>query len=267
MQNPTLEYAESIEIPKGTEEIISQGGGSTIDVGKWLANKYKLKHTAIPTTAGTGSEITRYCVLTVKGKKKTYELKKPDKFILDPSLVVSLPRLYTISSGLDALAQSFESLWSKNATEESKKFSQVAINLIMEGLPLSLEDPEDETAREAMLMAAHLSGKAIEITKTNVCHAISYPLTDIFNIPHGIACALSLKYFCKKFLDIDLTDFLDFFKDYKYNINRQTVAEIASKSKKLKDCPLEVSKDDILESIKDACIYTNDSKYPNGRTH
>jgi alcohol dehydrogenase class IV len=103
-----LEYADSFDIPKGTTEILSVGGGSTLDVGKWLAFKYKLRHTAIPTTAGTGSEVTRYCVLTVQGKKTTYELRKPDSYILDPRLVTTLPELHTLSSGLDALCQALE---------------------------------------------------------------------------------------------------------------------------------------------------------------
>src|SRR3990167_7947620 len=112
--NPTKEYADSIKITEDTTEIISQGGGSTIDVGKWLAKKYNLKHTVIPTTAGTGSEVTKYCVLTVDGKKVTFEDEKfiPTGYLLDPKLVTTCPKEVTISAGLDALSQALESLWS-----------------------------------------------------------------------------------------------------------------------------------------------------------
>lgn len=245
--NPTLEYADSIELPKGTTEIISQGGGSTIDVGKWLARKFHVKHTAIPTTAGTGSEVTRFCVLTVKGKKKTFKDKKfiPDSYVLDPRLVVSLPELHTLSSGLDAYSQALESLWSKNATPESRTYSQMAINIICTNLEKSLMFPENENYRMNMLLGANFSGRAINLTKTNVCHAISYPLTELYNIPHGIACAMSLKFFTKKFLGIDL----DLPELPTYTIDKQKVARIAIKSKKLKDCPVKVSLEDIIKSL------------------
>lgn len=247
-QNPTLEFAESIIVPKGVNHIVSVGGGSTIDVGKWLAFKYKLKHTAIPTTAGTGSEVTKYCVLTTDGKKKTYDLKEPDSYVLNPSLVVSLPPLYTLSSGLDALSQAMEAHWSTNATEESRNYSAIAIELAVNNLKASLREPKDEKLRMNMLLAANFSGKAINITRTNVCHAISYPLTELYNIPHGIACAMSLPYFADKAgLNVDA-----FFMSLvlpKYEIDREKVAGIVMSSEKLMSYPHPISKKDIIDSL------------------
>jgi len=246
--NPTLEYAESYNIPKGTTEILSVGGGSTIDVGKWLANKYGIKHTAIPTTAGTGSEVTRYCVLTVGGKKVTFELKKPDSYILDPRLVTTLPELHTLSSGLDALAQSLEALWSTNQTPESHNYATVAYELVIANLKRSMEEPKNEIYRMNMLIAANFSGRAIEITKTNVCHAISYPLTELYGIPHGIACAMSLEYFAQK-NGIDLSFWFLQFAFPKYSIDKKKIANIAIKSKKLESYPQKINKLDIIQSL------------------
>lgn len=249
--NPTIEYAESIIIPKGTTEIVSEGGGSTIDVGKWVARKYHLKHTAIPTTAGTGAEVTRFCVLTVDGKKTTYEDVRflPDSYVLDPRLVVSLPHLHTLSSGLDALSQALESFWSKRATDESKNYSNTAVALVFENLKASLAEPRDELRRMNMLMAANLSGRAIDITRTNVCHAISYPLTQWYGIPHGIACGMSLKYFARKAVNLDLEDFIHDLDLPQYDIDPVSIASNVITSKKLKDCPFEVTEEDICRSL------------------
>lgn len=247
--NPTFEYADSIELPKNCRQIIAQGGGSTIDVGKWLSHKYKIPLCVIPTTAGTGSEVTRYCVLTTNGKKKTYDLKLPESYILNPQLVTTLPELHTVASGLDALSQAMEALWSKNATKESRIYSNVAIQLVENNLSKSLSNPENEQYRMNMLLAANFSGRAIEITKTNVCHAISYPLTDIYNIPHGIACAMSLRYFANKFLGIDLTGFFDEIGIPMYGFDIETIVQEVKDSPKLKDCPMEVTEDDIRFSL------------------
>jgi alcohol dehydrogenase len=249
--NPTLEYAQELvkKIPKGCTEIVSRGGGSTIDVGKWVTRSLNLVHTAIPTTAGTGSEVTRYCVLTVDGKKTTYTADEfiPDYYVLDPKLLTTLPELHTISSGLDALSQSLESLWSKNSTPESRDYSLRAIDLILKYLPISVKNPLDENARLQMLISGNFSGMAINITKTNVCHAISYPLTDKYNIPHGIACSLSLAYFTQKSgLEFDIKGFLEKFSLPKYEFDKKEVADIAIQSEKLKDFPGNITYEDLF---------------------
>lgn len=249
--NPSLEYADSIKVPKGTLEITSQGGGSTIDVGKWLSRKYNLKHTAIPTTAGTGSEVTKYCVLMVDGKKTTFTDDKfiPDNYILNPELVTTCPREVTLSAGLDALSQAVESLWSKNKTPESMFYSEMALNLIPKNLILSLKEPLNKTARMNMLIAANFAGRAINITQTNVCHAISYPLTELYGIPHGIACGMSLGYFTKRFLDVEFIEYIGGLELPHYDIDIDKVASIVIESEKLKDCPIEITKQEIIDSL------------------
>lgn len=246
--NPTLEYVESIILPKNVTEIVSIGGGSVLDTGKWLSHKYKVYHTAIPTTAGTGSEVTRYCVLMVDGKKKTFNLRKPDSYILDPSLVTTLPEIHTLSSGLDALCQALESFWSINATNESKNYAVVAYEMVIANLKKSMEDPHNQQYRMNMLIASNMAGRAIEITQTNVCHAISYPLTELYGIPHGIACAMSIRYFAKKNnIDLDLW-FLQF-KLPKYEIDVERVADIVIQNDKLKSYPHKLERIDIVQSL------------------
>lgn len=247
-QNPTLQWCESLEIPQGVKQIISKGGGSTIDVGKYLAFKYKLVHVAIPTTAGTGSEVTKYCVLMVDGKKVTYNLKEPDSYILDPRQVISLPELYTLSSGLDAMCQALESLWSTNATPESQSYSEMAFDLISANLKRSMEQPLNEIYRMNMLIGANMSGRAINITQTNICHAISYPLTELYGIPHGIACAMSLKYFAKK-MGIELDMWLLQFNLPKYEIDREKIADIVMANPKLLTYPQPLKRHQILDSL------------------
>lgn len=249
--NPTIEYANEIlaTVPRDCEEIVSQGGGSTIDVGKWISKELGLKHTAIPTTGGTGSEVTKYCVLMVGGKKKTFTDEKfiPTSYILNPQLLVTLPFEQTLSSGLDALAQSLESYWSINKTPESKLYSLVAYNLVLDNLGISLREPDNLQARMNMLLAANFSGKAINITKTNICHAISYPLTELYGIPHGIACGLTLAYFAKKIgVAPEVHDFLLELNLPVYKIDKEKVAKIVIEDPKLKDYPLIISYGDLF---------------------
>jgi alcohol dehydrogenase class IV len=247
--NPTIEYANSVVVPVGTTEIISRGGGSTIDVGKWVAKRYDLKHTAIPTTGGTGSEATKYVVLTVDGKKKTFidERYIPDSSILDPNLLVTLPREHTIGSGLDALSQSLEVIWSTKANLESISYATAAMELVIKSLYKCVKDPEDTKARMDMLIAANLSGRAINITPTNVCHAVSYPLTDIYGIPHGIACGMSLSYFAEK-AGFEIKSFVKpLLPQYKFS--RKKIAKEAINNPKLLDYPYEVTEMDIMRAL------------------
>lgn len=247
--NPTIEEANNITVPFGTTEIVSRGGGSTIDVAKWVAKKYNLRHVAIPTSGGTGSETTKFVVLTVDGQKKTFTDEKfvPSGYILDPYLSVSLPRIHTLSSGLDALSQSLESLWSKNATAESVAYATVGMELSLKNLQDALKDPQNVQARMNMLIAANMSGRAINITRTNVCHAISYPLTDWYGIPHGIACAMSLGFFAEK-MGFNLKEFLKPLIP-KYKIDKKKVARHAFKSEKLQEFPLPITEMDIYKSL------------------
>ena len=115
----------------------------------------------------------------------------PDVAIVDASLTTSLGPRATAITGLDALAQGIESIWSVNSTPESRRDAERAVALATARLEDAVLRPSRE-AREAMALAAHLSGRAINLTRTTACHAASYPMTVHHGIPHGHAVALTL---------------------------------------------------------------------------
>ena len=209
------------EVVKGIEQykksdpdmVIAVGGGSVLDIGKiinLLANNSdnsfdyikRLKNlttqgkpfVAIPTTSGTGSESTHFATVYVDKKKYSLADEKlllPTVSIVDPSLTESMPRYLTASTGLDALCQGIESLWAVNPTEESRKYAQEAVQIAVHNIENAVNDP-NKTSRLNMSKAAHLSGKAINISKTTACHSISYPITSYFGVAHGHAVALTM---------------------------------------------------------------------------
>jgi alcohol dehydrogenase class IV len=192
--------------------VIGVGGGSVMDVAKairaFVANDGKPEDyvkanetlekkgnplVAIPTTSGSGAEATHFAVVFI-GKTKyspAHEFIQPDYAIVDYQFTITLPRYQTACTGMDALSQGIESYWCINSTDESKGYAKEAISIVMENLAKAVNNP-DEKSREAMAMAAHLGGKAINISKTTASHAISYPITSYFNIPHGHAVALTI---------------------------------------------------------------------------
>jgi len=258
--NPPLEFAKKmLEKVRGYDKIISIGGGSTIDVAKYISFSLDIPHKAIPTTAGTGSEVTKYAVFIENGKKFSMEDDAliPDEYELKPELLISLPSLHTVASGLDALSQAIESYWSPLSTYESKKYSRKVIQIIMNGLLASYRDPENKELRRAMLVAANYSGRAINITRTSICHAISYPLTVHYNIPHGIACASTLPIFIKLFkfkivsakkvkklitdLGIDRIDILK-------KINKDIINE-SFESSRVNNTPIKLTKEEVYKIL------------------
>ena len=116
----------------------------------------------------------------------------PKNVVLDGNLCLSMPRALTISSGLDALSHAFEAVWNKNNNPITDEIAKIAINKIIKFLPLVLEDEMNLTYRKEMQMASLFAGIAMSQTKTAICHSISYPLTSLFGLSHGIACSLTL---------------------------------------------------------------------------
>ena len=192
--------------------ILAVGGGSAIDIGKmisYLALQPGSPETylqagvkpaepviplvAIPTTAGSGSEATHFAVVYYEGKKYSvaHEDILPRYCLVDSSLTDSLPPLWTAASGLDAFCQAVESLWAVQADDESTAWSRKAIALSLEHLAATSTSPGQEN-RDAMCEASHLAGKAINITKTTACHALSYTMTSMLGVPHGHAVAMTL---------------------------------------------------------------------------
>ncbi len=200
------EFQRGLEIfnTKGCDSIIAIGGGSAIDVAKAIklgtknddvtinnALKYvNIPLLAIPTTAGTGTESTRYAVLYKNGVKLslTHHCIIPDKALLIPSLLKNLPKYHKHSSLLDALFQSIESIWAKAATKESQNHATKALVLLKKNLDSYLAG--DESTFDELMLASNLAGRAINISATTAPHALSYGLTSKFGIAHGHAVAL-----------------------------------------------------------------------------
>ena len=103
-----------------------------------------------------------------------------------------MPANETLHTGLDALSHALESLWNKHRTPVSEALALRALGLIVEGLPRALADGADAEARAHMQEASLLSGMAISTTRTAICHALSYPFTSHFDVPHGLACSFTL---------------------------------------------------------------------------
>lgn len=191
------------------DTILAVGGGSSLDVAKciklycqmekgrlYLEQEYNdtgVKLIAIPTTAGTGSESTRYAVIYYNGKKQsvTHDSIIPDVAILEPMVLKTLPLYQKKCTMMDALCQGIESWWSVNSTEESKKLSKEAVETIMQWWHEYIFENTDASA-QAIMHAANLAGQAICITQTTAPHAFSYKITSLYKLPHGHAVAICL---------------------------------------------------------------------------
>lgn len=208
-------YAEMQKM--GAEVILAMGGGSVIDTAKILsvrtasrsfdAIKKMIQQAAepleatipviaIPTTSGTGSEVTPWATVWDSQGKNKYSLQSrrlfPESCLCDPQLTLSLPEDMTIWTGLDALSHSFEAIWNKNANPVSTVFARKAAGIILKTLPLLKNCLEDLALREAMMLASLYAGLASSNTETAIAHAISYYLTLHYGVHHGLACGFSL---------------------------------------------------------------------------
>lgn len=194
---------------EGCDAVLAVGGGSAIDVGKCIKLYCRMDHTknyleqdcfdsgipliALPTTAGTGSESTRFAVIYYKEEKQSikHESILPDYVVLEPSVLKNLPVYQKKCTMLDALCQGIESWWSVNSTGESRRFSQTAVQMIAGSYKAYLNDNSDSAA-ETIMLAANYAGRAINITQTTAAHAMSYKLTSLYGLPHGHAVAVCL---------------------------------------------------------------------------
>lgn len=201
--------------------IISIGGGSVMDMAK-LINFYSKKivsitnlndditkkdlypNLAIPTTAGSGSESTHFAVVYSNDKKYSCANLNliPKETILEPNFLKSLSPYHLACSGMDALSQAIEAYWNVNSNTDSDKFALKAVELLWNNLPRTYKNKDNF---KDIMQGSNLAGKAINITKTTAPHAVSYPFTTFFNIPHGHSVSLTLNYFL----------------NYNYNLNEK----------------------------------------------
>lgn len=222
--------AEAID--KGAKEaaemdadvLISLGGGSAIDTAKAMAvvlteggkvldhegyhalSTRQTPHIAIPTTAGTGSEMTMITVITdtQRGQKTfigSYYLH-PDVAVLDPTLVTGLPARLTAATGMDAMSHAVEGLFSSLRNPLSDAYAIEAIKLVTAYLPRCLQEPDDLTARGQMLLAANMAGTCFSNAMVSLNHAMAHSLGALYHIHHGNLNALLLPHSMRFFTDV-----------------------------------------------------------------
>lgn len=194
--------------------VVGIGGGSAMDVAKAVAavagNKGKavdylglnrvpgpgLRTIMVPTTAGTGSEVTFTAVFIRKNLKKKEGMNSPhlypDVALLDPQLTLTLPPKATASTGIDALCHAIESYTSVNASPMSELISLEAVGLIAENLRTCVHNGSDIEARERMLLGSLYAGLGLANAGVTAVHSLSYPLGGAWGIPHGMANTLML---------------------------------------------------------------------------
>ncbi len=224
MPNPEtamIDEAVSLARAAGIDCVLGVGGGSALDTAKVVAMlsrtregelkdflyqrcAYPTERTGLllmPTTAGTGSEVTNVAVIndTEAGMKKP--LVSPymyaDIALVDPALTDTMPKKVTASTGIDAFCHAIESYWATNTNPVTKAVALEAMDLILKNLRRAYEDGADKPARDNMAKASMLAGVAFSQTRTTVLHAISYYLTARYRIEHGAACAFTLVPFLK----------------------------------------------------------------------
>lgn len=198
----------------GCDFIIGIGGGSPLDSAKAIAamsvnsgkisdfNGVEIKGAipplaAIPTTAGTGSEATKFTVITDSEKGIKMLLKGdvliPQLAIVDSGFTVSSPKSVTAATGLDALTHAVEAYTSKKAIPLTDTLAVSAVKRIMKYLPIAYSEPENSEARQQMSLAALEAGICINNSSVTIVHGMSRPIGALFHVPHGMSNAMLLK--------------------------------------------------------------------------
>lgn len=193
--------------------VIGIGGGSALDTAKQAAvvaagdsgiepyllcaNPFTGRRgiIAIPTTSGTGAEVTRTCILSDADGRKLWtwgDEMLPDVVLLDPSAAVTMPLHVTAATGLDAFVHALEASSGQRRNELSNAPAMHAMRLVREHLPLAVANPGDVAARQGMQEAALLAGTAIDNCGTGIAHSIGHTLGSLYHLPHGVAVAVGL---------------------------------------------------------------------------
>lgn len=207
--------AQLTALPRLPEVLVALGGGSVMDSAKVLAAEHgefepmlayltqgresgrrALPIIAIPTTSGTGSEVTSWATVWDPENDRKLSLSRddlyPEAVLVDPRLVVGLPRVQTVASGLDALSHALESLWNVHANPVTRGLAVEAAREIIDALPQVAADPANLDARSQMALGALRAGLAFSNTRTALAHNISYAITLGHGVPHGLACSFCL---------------------------------------------------------------------------
>ncbi len=220
---------------KSITTVIAIGGGSVIDSAKVAAaliptndnvfeyfygekniQKKGLFFIAIPTTAGTGAELTKNSVLVDKKTKIKKSIRHitmiADIAIIDAELTMSCPPNLTAASGLDALTQAIESFVTKNRNKQTQNFAKSAILKIYNNLLLAYNEPDNMGARKELVEGSLLSGMSFSQSGLGAVHGLAHPLGSLLNIPHGVICAILLVPVLNLNLDVCREDFAELAK-------------------------------------------------------
>lgn len=261
--------------------IIAIGGGSAMDAAKgmWLFYEHpdadveglklkfmdirkrtykfpklgeRAKMVAIPTTSGTGSEVTSFAVITDKDKNKKYPLADyeltPDVAIIDPDLVMSLPKSITADTGMDVLTHAIEAYVSNMASDYTDGLAEKAVEIVMQYLEIAYNDGTNRIAREKMHNASTIAGMAFTNAFLGINHSIAHKIGAEFHIPHGKINAILLPYVVK-YNSSKPTKFVSFPK-YEYFIADQKYYQLAKKIG-LKADTLEEGINSLIDKIKE----------------
>ncbi len=286
--------------------VIGIGGGSTLDTAKAVAGLLKnpgkiedyqgidkLKYPStpkimVPTTAGTGSEVTFTAVFIRAYEKKKAGINSkylyPEAAILDPMLTLSLPKGPTAATGMDAFCHAIESYLSRRANFLTKPISMAAMELIWKNLPIVFEKPDDIEARDNMLCASFLAGVGLANAGVTAVHSLSYPLGGLFGISHGIGNAVLLPYILESTLPhiskeieeiayritgrkIDAKNFIDKLREFQkslgipqrlseINVPQNSIKQLVEAAMQVKvpldNHPVSITEDDIIKIYKSA---------------
>ncbi|MBP1963135.1 phosphonoacetaldehyde reductase [Paenibacillus aceris] len=214
-----LKLKQDIE-PFGYELIVAIGGGSVMDAAKVLSalQRKQVQTVAqvreaitsewyrgeshftpwigIPTTSGTGSEVTCWATIWDEECGSKYSVSDvrlyASEALILPELTVTMPMRLSVATALDAMCHATEAYWSVHTNTITRVYALQAIKRIRRTLPLLIEQPDDLALREQLSTASVLAGLAFSNTRTTACHSISYPLTMLYGIDHGIAASLTL---------------------------------------------------------------------------
>ena len=267
--------------------IIALGGGSPIDAAKgmWLFYEHpeadpeglklkfmdirkrtykfpklgeKCQMVAIPTTSGTGSEVTSFAVITDKEKNKKYPLADyeltPDVAIVDPDLVMSLPKSITADTGMDVLTHALEAYVSNMASDYTDGLAEKAVELVFQYLEQAYDDGTNKVAREKMHNASTIAGMAFTNAFLGVNHSMAHKMGAEFHLPHGRLNAILLPYVVR-YNATKPTKFVSFPK-YEYFIADKKYSEIAKKAG-LKAKTMEEGISSLIEKIKEMNEHMN----------